>query len=55
MLLARDSDNVYSSEQKSEDIEFGGRRWRLSFQPRSDFLSPYERRLPGCWGWAGWR
>ncbi len=53
MLLARDSDNVYSSEQKSEDIEFGGRRWRLSFQPRSDFLSPSERRLPWLLGLGG--
>ncbi len=45
-LLPRDTGTVYSSARLDSEIDAGGRRWRLSFQPLSDFLSSSERQLP---------
>lgn len=35
-----------AAERLVREIDVGGRRWRLTFQPVSDFLSPAERQLP---------
>ncbi|RYF28654.1 MAG: EAL domain-containing protein [Comamonadaceae bacterium] len=45
-LLLLDAAPVPAAERHAREIDVGGRRWRLSFQPVSDFLSPSERRMP---------
>ena len=53
-LLALDTPKVSSTaERHVREIEVGGRCWRLTFVPLSDFLSPSERHMPWMSAAAG--
>jgi len=52
-LLLSEGDATVSAGHHVRDIDAGGRRWRLTFQPLSDFLSPSERRVPWMLALAG--